>query len=167
MKISKVMTQKPATCGPADALAAAASIMWHRDCGAIPIVEEENRLVGMITDRDICIAVTSRNARARGIRIADVMTPSPVTCCADENLRDALRLMAEHQIHRLPVTDADGGLVGIVSLTDLVPHVGKGKKAERISRKDLLHALRAITAPHAPAPIADDPVTNILADSTI
>lgn len=148
MKVNRIMTADPEACRPEESLTAAASIMWHRDCGAVPIVDAQRRVVGIITDRDICIGVTSLNARARGIRISEVMSGNPVTCTEDDHVDYALRLMAERQVHRLPVTDGDGVLVGMVSLVDLLRHTDKKlKKSERVSRKDVFAAIKAIAAP--------------------
>ncbi len=148
MKVERVMTAIPDACRPDESLTAAASIMWHRDCGAVPVVDEQHRVVGIITDRDICIGVASLNARARGIRVREVMSTDPVTCCEGDSVEYALSLMAERQIHRLPVTDGDRVLVGMVSLGDLLRHTDKKlKKSERVSRKEVFAALRAIAAP--------------------
>lgn len=148
MKVDQVMTAAPDACRADESLTAAASIMWHRDCGAVPVVDEQLHVVGIITDRDICIGVASLNARARGIRIREVMSTDPVTCCESDSVEYALQLMAERQIHRLPVTDGDGALVGMLSLGDLLRRTDKKlKKSERVSRKDAFAALRAIAAP--------------------
>lgn len=142
------MTAGPDACRADESLTAAAGIMWQRDCGAVPVVDERHHVVGIITDRDICIGVASLNARARGIRVSEVMSKAPVTCNADDSVEYALKLMAERQVHRLPVTDGEGVLVGIVSFGDLLHHTDKKlKKGERISRKEVLAALRAIAAP--------------------
>jgi predicted transcriptional regulator len=146
------MTANPDVCRPNESLTAAAGIMWHRDCGAVPVVDEQQRVVGIITDRDICIGVASLNARARGIRVSEVMSAHPLTCTEDDSVEYALKLMAERQIHRLPVTDVDGILVGIVSLGDLIHHTGKkAKKSDRISRKEVFAAIKAIAAPRKAA----------------
>jgi CBS-domain-containing membrane protein len=148
------MTASPDVCRPDESLTAAAGIMWHRDCGAVPVVDEQQRVVGIITDRDICIGVASLNARARGIRVSEVMSTGPVTCSEEDSVEDVLNLMAERQVHRVPVTGADGILVGIVSLGDLIHHTGKkAKKSERISRKEVFAAIKAIAAPRKPAEV--------------
>jgi CBS domain-containing protein len=147
MKVQEIMTTDPATCGPDEAVMYAAAIMWHRDCGAVPVVDGKRRLVGIITDRDICIALASRNARPRGVKITDVMSGNLITCQANDSIADALKLMAEHQVRRLPVVSGEGILEGIVALSDLIAVAGKKtKRSERVSRKDILHAMHAITA---------------------
>ncbi len=166
MNVNRVMTANPDACRPDESLTAAASIMWHRDCGAVPVVDEQHRVIGIITDRDICIGVASLNARARGIRIREVMSTDPVTCCEGDSLEYALGLMAERQIHRLPVTDGDGVLVGIVSMGDLLRRADKKlKKSERVSRKEVFAAIRAIATPRKAAQPQSEPSASAAAKS--
>jgi CBS-domain-containing membrane protein len=161
------MTADPATCGPEEALTRAAAVMWHQDCGAVPIVDVDGRVLGMITDRDICIALASQNTRARGVRISEVMSADPVTCQADDSIALAALRMAENQVHRLPVTNAEGVLEGIITLSDLLRLAGrKGKKSERISRKEMLVVIQAINSPRIAPEAIVEPVIPAEAVST-
>jgi CBS domain-containing protein len=101
----------------------AARLMLEEHVGSLVIVEEEEagrRIAGVLTDRDIVVAVVAGDFDARTMRIADIMTGAPVTCRAEDASADVLNLMRRHGIRRVPVTDAHGVLVGIVTLDDLL-----------------------------------------------
>ncbi|MEO6394088.1 MAG: CBS domain-containing protein [Pyrinomonadaceae bacterium] len=150
MKVSEIMTADAAACGPHEMLTCAASIMWQRDCGVVPVVDGDRHVLGVITDRDICMALVSRDALATEIRIKDVMSADVVTCRTDDRLEDVLDKMGENQVHRLPVIDADGVMVGMVSLSDLFRLATKQtKKKGRLARKDVLRALLKISSAEA------------------
>ena len=125
MKVGELIPHPPITCHPHDTLANAAQRMWEGDCGALPVVDEDGRLVGMITDRDICIALaTHKHRSATHIAVREAMTRPVFNCFVDENLKIVLGTMATHRIRRLPVLDKIGHLQGVVSIDDIVlaPH---------------------------------------------
>jgi len=134
MRIEQIMTKDVSFCAPEDDLNRAAQIMWERDCGVVPVVAEgpQHRVVGIVTDRDLCMASYTRGQRLDEIRIDDVMS-KPVHCCRPEDETDrAEELMKQSQVHRLPVVDGAGQLLGIVSLADLArsarkPSAGKAR----------------------------------------
>lgn len=119
MDIREVMTERPECCGVNDTANDAVRVMWERDCGVVPVVDSMGHVSGVVTDRDLCMAAYFQGVPLSQIRLADVMTPQPVTCTADLDLASAERLMSERQIRRLPVVDATGSLCGIVSLADV------------------------------------------------
>lgn len=119
MRVRDLMTKDVATCRSNDMLSNAAQIMWDRDCGCVPVLDDEMHVVGMITDRDICIAAHSRNASPSTIPVFTAMSPALYGCGADDTLAIAEQIMREHQVRRLPVLDRDGRLQGILSLSDL------------------------------------------------
>ena len=144
MKVRDVMTTEVGYCQPEAALTEAAEIMWQRDCGVVPVVDQGQKVVGMITDRDICFAVVTKNRLPSEIKISEVIGTNKVrSCLPDEAVEDALRKMRRRQLRRLPVVNEDGILVGILSLADLIRNAGKGKNA--VPRKKLLAALREIS----------------------
>jgi|GEM_PF-428169 len=144
MKVRDVMTTEVGYCQSDAPLAQAADIMWQRDCGVVPVTDENQRVVGMITDRDICFAVVTKNRLASEIKISEVISQNEVQSCAPgDAVEDALKTMKRHQIRRLPVVNKEGVLVGILSLADLISGVGKGKDA--VPRKKLLAALKEIS----------------------
>ncbi|HEX8396961.1 MAG TPA: CBS domain-containing protein [Pyrinomonadaceae bacterium] len=144
MKVRDVMTTEVGYCQPDAPLAQAADIMWQRDCGVVPVVDESQRVIGMITDRDICFAVVTKNRLASEIKISEVISQNEVRSCAPgDAVEDALKTMKRRQLRRLPVVNKEGVLVGILSLADLISGVGKGKDA--VPRKKLLAALKEIS----------------------
>jgi CBS domain-containing protein len=120
VRISEVMTKDVATCHAGDSLAAAARIMWERDCGFAPVVASDTgRLVGVVTDRDACMAAYTKGLRLEEIPVASVMTKEVQTCGPADDVAKAEEVMARHQVRRLPVVDPRGALVGVISLNDL------------------------------------------------
>jgi CBS domain-containing protein len=141
MKVRDVMTTDVGYCQPDTTLANAAMIMWQRDCGVVPVVNEQKQVVGMITDRDICIAVTMQNRLASEIQVSEIISSKVKSCQPNDDLEDALKTMKKRQLRRLPVTTKDGVLLGIISIGDLL-NAGKGKEIKKM----LLTALREISS---------------------
>jgi CBS domain-containing protein len=107
--------------------------MWEGDCGALPVVSDEGRVIGMITDRDICIAVATRGRPADHIAVREVAQGHAHTCLSDDDASAALHTMKAHRIRRLPVVDTDGHVRGILSLNDIVTHAGAASPADVVS----------------------------------
>jgi CBS domain-containing protein len=122
MTIREVMTQDPAFCAPSSSVQTAALIMQQKDTGFVPVTEDafSRKLVGVVTDRDLCLAVLARGRDPSRVWVEECMTREPVTCHVDEEVGAALRRMREHQVRRIPIVDGGGNLKGIVSLADLV-----------------------------------------------
>jgi CBS domain-containing protein len=121
MKIHDVMTPEAQSCSPSTDLAAVGALMWRRDCGTIPVVDPvSGKVQGMITDRDICMAAATKNRPAAEIRVSEVVSGPLHAVRADDDAREALRVMREAQVRRVPVVDSDGKLQGIVSINDLI-----------------------------------------------
>lgn len=126
-------------------LASAAKIMWDCDCGVVPVVNEERRVVGMITDRDICIAAATRASRPSDVQVRDVMSQDVASCGAGDDVQAALNTMKARRVRRLPVLDAQGGLVGILSMNDIVMRAESRPKAD-VPGEVVLDTLKAICA---------------------
>lgn len=120
MKVTDLMTRDVQTCTIHDSLNAAARIMWDHDCGCTPVVDGNGRLVGMVTDRDICMAAYTQGLPLKAIPVEHVMSAQVISCGGGDDLTAAHRLMRKHEVHRLPVADSHGRLVGILSLSDIV-----------------------------------------------
>jgi CBS domain-containing protein len=118
MQIKEIMTREPVVIQPDVVLKEAAVRMRELDSGVMP-VGQNDRLVGMLTDRDITIRATAAGKDPNQTRVEEVMTPDVVYCFEDDDLRDAARKMEEHQLRRLIVLNRDKRLVGILSLGDL------------------------------------------------
>ena len=144
MRVQDIMTANVETCSLESDLGAAASIMWKRDCGAVPVVDDERRVVGMITDRDICMALSTRNKLASEIKIGEVISGNVYACAPDDKLRDALETMQSAQLRRLPVVDASGVLHGILSINDIILHSAKGRSKKHISHGEVMATLKAL-----------------------
>jgi CBS domain-containing protein len=134
--IRDTMTSNPRTIETSTPVAEAARLMSSEDVGSLPIVEGE-RLVGMVTDRDITIRVVAEGKDPQSTTVGDVASRDVVSVDPQQNLDEAVRLMAEHQVRRLPVVEEDGRLVGIVAQAD-VATAGKdaktGQLVEEISK---------------------------------
>lgn len=149
MNVEQLMTPSPATCGPAENLAQAVERMWDANCGIIPVVDDAGHVVSVVTDRDICVAAATRG-RAPGEISIDEMGRKPVIACRpDDDVKNALELMKEHRVRRLPVTSDEGVLHGIISLDDLALAAGS---RGTISATEVVTAMKAIYAP--PLPVA-------------
>lgn len=155
MKIRDLMTKEVATCQRDTNLAAAGALMWEHSCGVLPIVDEAQRAVGVVTDRDICIALCTRNARPSELTVGDVTKPRVLSCTANEDVRAALEIMREAKIHRLPIIDDSGILEGIVSMDDIVMSAekGDGKAATEVLFDDVIETFQAISAHHPNRPL--------------
>jgi CBS domain-containing protein len=122
VKIKDFMTTNVRTCFTSDTLATAAQLMWDHDCGCVPVLNEQARVVGMITDRDICMAAFFQGAPISGIKVSTVMSRQLFSSFADDDLSAAETIMREKKVRRLPVLNQEGRLVGLVSLSDIARH---------------------------------------------
>jgi signal-transduction protein with cAMP-binding, CBS, and nucleotidyltransferase domain len=121
--------------------------MWQGDCGIVPIVEGGNKVVGVVTDRDICVAAATRNRAPSQIRAGEVHV-QPVVCChGGDSVQTALRLMTEHRVRRLPVVTADGTLQGVISMNDIVL---EARPNSDVTGTEVLDALKAVCTHHHP-----------------
>jgi len=132
MKIKEVMSSNPVCCLPSDSAQRVAQIMCEENVGSIPVVtdQESRKLVGMITDRDLCCSVIAEGLDPKVSAIEKFMTLNPVICRDGENIENCERLMQEHQIRRIPIVDADEHVIGIVAQADLALK----DKSERVSK---------------------------------
>jgi len=123
--VADLMTRNVHACTVHQSLNAAARIMWDHDCGCVPVVDERGRLAGIVTDRDICMAAYTQGLPLEAIPVERVMSARVISCTRGDDLKTAHRLMRTHEIHRLPVADSRGRLVGILSLSDLASNGGE------------------------------------------
>jgi len=157
MKVREVMTPDAKAIWITESLADAAKEMWENDCGALPIIKDGRKVVGMITDRDICMASAVRDRNPSGISVEEVMNTTVYAAEAEEDVEQALQTMREHKIRRLPVLNLEGELEGIVSMNDIVlkARVRNGEKPA-IDYADVVKTYQAIC--EHPVPMAQ-PVT--------
>src|SRR4026208_564911 len=133
MKVKDLMTPSPTVARPEDTASQAATLMKQEDCGAIPVVKDGGTLVGIITDRDIVLRVVAAGKDPRSTPISAAMSADPVTLGPHARADEAEKLMAEHQVRRLPVVD-DGRLVGILVPAQLARRGNAKEGGERIKR---------------------------------
>jgi len=127
--IREIMTPDAVCIGENETLADAARKMRELDVGALPVCGEDNRLKGMVTDRDIVVRCIADNGDPQTVRAGDLARGKPVTIGADDPVDEALAMMKEHQIRRLPVIDGHD-LVGIISQADVARHIESSRVGE-------------------------------------
>jgi len=120
MQTREIMTAPPITCTPETSLGVAASRMAESNCGILPVVDAKGRLAGIITDRDICLAVSRTNRNALSISVREVMTRKVLSVQPGDDVRRALATMRTARVRRLPVLDDAGHLRGMLSISDVV-----------------------------------------------
>jgi len=149
MRVEEVMHHPVVTCSVDDNLGTAARLMWEQDCGALPVVDQDGRVNAMITDRDICMAAYTKGLRLEEIPVRSAMSKEQFSCHAADRVTEAERLMREKQVRRLPVVDAEGRPLGILTLNDLAREAGRvpGRRA-MAADADLLKTLAGVCGPH-------------------
>ncbi|MEZ0229179.1 MAG: CBS domain-containing protein [Planctomycetota bacterium] len=151
MLVKDVMTKDLAFCTPQDGCIAAAKLMKAEDVGSIPIVRDANskKLVGILTDRDICIQVVAEERNALEVTCEAIMATSLVTVKPDDDLERCAELMQENQVRRIPVVDEKGALAGIVAQADVAQEAEDAEvvkeTVEQVSKPS-----RAVKAPKTP-----------------
>jgi len=128
------MTKSPTCCSAQDPVSRAAEIMKSEDVGSVPVIESQQdaRLIGMITDRDIVLRVIADGKDYNGAKVQEAMSSGPITCRPEDPLQDALDRMSQHQIRRLPIVDNAGHVVGIISQADVATRVNKPKRTAEL-----------------------------------
>ena len=146
MTVKELQTSAVKTCGRDTDLATVAKLMWDGDCGAVPVVTDDHKVIGMITDRDICIAAATRSRAPAEIRAREVITGNGIHAVKpDDDVRVALRTMRKHRVRRLPVVDQQQRLSGILSINDLALRASPGLP-DGVPAQEFLETLQAICA---------------------
>lgn len=148
MKVKELMTTTPFYCQLETNLASATELMWNANCGFLPIVADDGKVVGVVTDRDICIALGTRNRLPGEVTIGEVITCQKlIYCCPDDDLQIALQAMQSGAVRRLPVITREGTLAGVISMDDILLHAESsrwGRKPE-VPGDAVIEAYRAIS----------------------
>lgn len=146
MKVRDVMMKSPAACSPWTNLAAATELMWVHNCGMLPVVDENEKCLGVITDRDICIALGTRDRRASEITVGEVINGKLFYCAAEDEIRSALEIMRRNRVRRLPVLGKNGVLEGILSMDDVVllAQIGPDGASAGLSGEDMVKTYQGI-----------------------
>jgi CBS domain-containing protein len=149
MQVKECMSAPVRVARTVDRLDAAARVMWDGDCGFCPVVDGSGQLVGVLTDRDLCMAAYTQGRSLGEIPVAAAMARTLRACRPEDTVAVALQTMAEIQVHRLPVIDARGMVVGVVSLSDLL-RAAMARPAA-LDANAVLRTLAVVTAPRQAA----------------
>jgi CBS domain-containing protein len=151
MKVHELMSRDVKTCRASDDLNRAAQVMWEGDLGVVPVVDDEGRPHGIITDRDLCMAAYIKGATLRSLHVSDAMNKPVAACSLDASIETAMTMMREARVRRLPVVDASGKLVGLLSLNDLAREASRQRRSPgRQISVEVADTLGAISHPRRP-----------------
>ena len=140
MKVRDIMTKDVKSCRSVDSLAKALRTMVDADCGILPIISKESKVTGVITDRDIAVALLKKDRAPSEMLVSEVPAARLYACAPNDDIDDALLIMRRSQVRRLPIIDEEEKLVGILSMNDVASHA----KAEN-GRKPALSFEKVVT----------------------
>jgi CBS domain-containing protein len=150
MKVKDLMATDVKCCSEFSTLNTAAQLMWDNDIGCVPVVDKDGRVIGMLTDRDICMAAYTQGAPLTGALVTIAMSKQVFSCAPDNELAFAEKLMREKQVRRLPVIDAQGRLVGLISLSDISREGEREiemKRPREVSDAEIAGVMASLCAP--------------------
>ena len=150
MRIAELMTRPAAVCGKRDTMNVAARIMRDHDCGAVPVVDDDQRVIGMITDRDLSMTAYQRREPLTAMTVESTMSREVFLLGEADSVDDALALMQDHQVRQVPIVDADRRILGILSINDLSRMAVRPGHWMRSRRDRILETLAAICTPKVP-----------------
>jgi CBS domain-containing protein len=155
MRAQDLMTNKVLTCQEGDSLERAAQLMWEGDVGALPVVDAGGQPIGMITDRDVCMAAYTQGCCLAGSPVSSAMSRQLYTCKPEDGIGLVEELMRRHRVRRIPVV-GEGRLVGILSLNDLAVAAGnrKASKGNHIGLDGVATTLARVCEHRGPAAMA-------------
>ena len=153
MKVKDVMTQSAVCCAPGTNVGEAVELMWVHNCGMLPVTGTGGKLEGIVTHRDISIAMGTRNRLAGELTVGEVATRNVVTCKPEDEIHEALQTMAEKRVRRLPVVDEQGVPQGILSMDDIITHgdLNKWQGCCELSAEEIIRALKRLYGQRPPA----------------
>ena len=149
MKVKDAMAKKPVFCGPEANLGVAVEALWNNNCGILPIVNAQRQVMGVITDRDIAIALGTRNRLPAEITVVDAATRKVHSCKPTDDIHTALDTMAENKVRRLVVINEQNQLEGVLSMDDVVLYAETA--TSNLSSDDVLRTLKALYSPQLSA----------------
>ena len=152
MQVKDMMVREVKTCAPDDSLSHAAQLMWDHDCGVVPVVSGR-RVLGMITDRDACMAAYTQDRRLSEIKVASAMSKRVHACRPTDDVKKVEEMMRSEQVRRLPVVDAGGDLVGILSINDLARQAANERphRSKQVTMEEVGATLASLCAHRQPA----------------
>jgi CBS domain-containing protein len=152
MNVSTLAHRDVVACSDRDSAEEVAHRMWESDIGCLPVVDKAQRVVGIVTDRDLAMAAYLQGRPLRAIAVSTAMSREVVTCHERDRVADVTRWMRQRQIRRVPVVADDGTLRGMITLNDLVHAAAAG----HLLATDVVHALAGISRPRRSCPVEDD-----------
>lgn len=146
MKVKEIMTQSAICCGSDASIGSAVELMWTHNCGMLPVIGADQKLVGVVTDRDICIAMGTRNQLAGELSAGEVATKIVFTCKPDDEIHEALLTMATKQVRRLPVVNEKDVPQGVLSMDDIITHgdLNKWEGCCELSSEEIIRSLKKL-----------------------
>jgi CBS domain-containing protein len=150
MKVKDLMATEVKCCAGDNTLNSAAQLMWDYDIGCVPVIDNDRRIIGMLTDRDICMAAYIQGVALGGSPVTSAMSKQVFACAPDDEVAVAEKLMRDRQVRRLPVLDGQGRLAGIISLNDIArqgAHEAELKKAREVTDAEIAQLLASACAP--------------------
>jgi CBS-domain-containing membrane protein len=149
MLVEQLMARPVETCRASDTLAHAAQLMWDHDCGCLPVCDDSERVIGVITDRDICMCGLFERRPLEELSVATAMSKDVHVCRADDTIEHAEELMRDERIRRLPVVDDGRTLVGLIALADLAREAADESRGDKhdVTESEVGFTLAAICAP--------------------
>lgn len=149
MKVKELMSHHSQTCSMGSNLEQVSLSMWNGDFGVMPVIDDQQHVIGVITDRDIAMATALQHRTSSQICVGDVVhQTSVVTCTPEDDVELALEHMETAKVRRLPVTDTDGHLAGMLSLADIAAYAGSSGKKSSCTSARFVAALKSIATPH-------------------
>jgi CBS domain-containing protein len=141
MTVQQIMSTPVLTCEPDTLVSLAARRMRDGNCGTLPVIGTDGRLVGIVTDRDICLGFAESRRNAAHVAVHEIMTRKPVAILVHDTIHEALATMKHAHVRRLPVVDSFGRLQGLVSIEDVIV---RGLESGGVGTDEIVLALRTI-----------------------
>ena len=152
MHVNELMTRNIATCGADNSLESIAMQMWQSDCGAIPVLDNSNSPIGVITDRDIAMSAALNHKPLWELSASQLLDGrTTFTCREGDNVKSALRTMWAQHVRRLPVVDDSGSLIGMISMDDIIARAERGSRGAPppdLSFDDAMSTLKSVAYHH-------------------
>jgi CBS domain-containing protein len=150
VKVKDLMAIDVKFCEIYNTLNTAAQTMWDNDLGCVPVVDKDHRVIGMLTDRDVCMAAYIQGAPLTALLVTSAMSKHVFSCAPDDDITAAEKLMREKQVRRLAVINAQGRLAGIISLNDIAregEREAEMKKTREVSDAEIARVMASVCAP--------------------
>ena len=154
MMTENLMSRTITTCRPETDLETAAKMMWEGDFGVLPVVDQKEKIQGVITDRDICIALAAKRKPAADLRVSEIMKGAVYAVHMQDDIHEALKQMKEHRVRRLPVLGADEKIQGMISINDIILDTQE-KGEEHPNYQETIEVMKSICA-HRPRKVESE-----------